>query len=50
MEFTEKELKGFCDDKLVLFSNGAHLGFLYRDEFINELKSEIKLTNIASNR
>ena len=45
-----KELKGFCDDKLVLFDSGAHLGFLYRDEFINELKNEIKLTNIASNR
>lgn len=43
-----KELKGFCDDKLVLFNNGAHLGFLYRDEFINELKREIKLTNITS--
>lgn len=45
-----KELKGFCDDKLVLFNNGAHLGFLYRDEFINELKKEIKLTNISLNR
>ncbi|MBQ4646936.1 MAG: VacJ family lipoprotein [Candidatus Gastranaerophilales bacterium] len=45
-----KELKGFCDDKLILFNNGAHLGFLYRDEFLNELKKEIKLTNISSNR
>lgn len=45
-----KELKGFCDDKLVLFNNGAHLGFLYRDEFINELKKEIRLTNISLNR
>ena len=45
-----KELKGFCDDKLVLFNNGAHLGFLYRDEFINKLKEEIKLTNISFNR
>lgn len=45
-----KELKGFCDDKLVLFNNGAHLGFLYRDEFINKLKEEIKLTNVSLNR
>lgn len=42
-----KELKGFCDDKLILFNNGAHLGFLYRDEFISKLKDEIKLTNIS---
>ena len=38
-----KELKSLSDDKLVLFSNGAHLGFLYRDEFIEALKKEIKL-------
>ena len=44
------ELKGFCDDKLFLFSNGSHLGFLYRDEFIAELKKEIKLANITANR
>ncbi len=37
------ELKRTCDDKLVLLSNGAHLGFLYREEFINDLKKEIKL-------
>ena len=36
-------LRNYCDNKLTLFSNGAHLGFLYRDEFINELKKEIKL-------
>ena len=36
-------LKNYCDNKLTLFSNGAHLGFLYRDEFINELKKEIKI-------
>jgi len=45
-----KELKGFCDDKLVLFNNGAHLGFLYRDEFIKKLKQEIKLANVTTNR
>ena len=38
-----KQLKEFCDDKLTLFNHGAHLGFLYRDEFLNELKKEIKL-------
>ncbi len=38
-----KELKSYCDDKLTLFNNGAHLGFLYRDEFVNELKKEIKI-------
>ncbi len=40
-----KELKSYCDDKLVLFNNGAHLGFLYRDEFINILTQEINLEN-----
>ena len=38
-----KELKGYCDNKLTLFNNGAHLGFLYRDEFLNDLIQEIKL-------
>lgn len=37
-----RELKSLCDDKLVLFNNGAHLGFLYRDEFVEELKREIR--------
>lgn len=45
-----RDLKGFCDNKLVLFNHGAHLGFLYRDEFIQELKNEIKLANVSSNR
>ncbi len=45
-----KELKGFCDDKLVLFNNGSHLGFVYRDEFLNAFKNEISLANIALNR
>ena len=38
-----RELKTSCDDKLVLLSNGAHLGFLYRKEFIDDLKKEIKI-------
>lgn len=37
-----KDLKRCCDDKITIFNNGAHLGFMYRDEFINELKKEIK--------
>lgn len=47
-----KELRGYCDDKLVLFNNGAHLGFLYRDEFINALTQEINLDNkkLAQNK
>lgn len=38
-----KELKSFADKKLILFDHGAHLGFLYRDEFLKALKKEIKL-------
>ena len=36
-----KTLKEKCENKLKIFSNGAHLGFLYRDEFKNELSNEI---------
>jgi len=36
-----KDLKNCCENKLTLFNNGSHLGFLYRDEFLNELKKEI---------
>lgn len=35
-----KSLKNFAGDKLVLLNNGSHLGFLYREEFINELKKD----------
>ena len=38
-----RHLKNTCEDKLTLLSNGAHLGFLYRDEFIDDLRKEIKL-------
>ena len=38
-----QELKSYCEDKLTVLSNGAHLGFLYRDEFIKSLKEEIKI-------
>lgn len=39
-------LKKYSGDKLVLFSNGGHLGFLYRDEFKNELINDIKSNKI----
>jgi len=39
-----RELKSYCDEKLVLFDHGSHLGFLYRDEFLNALKEEIKIS------
>ena len=35
------KIKDYAGDKLVLLSNGSHLGFLYRKEFIAELKHEI---------
>lgn len=38
-----KDLKAYAKDKLTLFDHGAHLGFLYRDEFIESLKKEISL-------
>lgn len=37
-------LKIIARDNLVLINNGSHLGFLYRDEFINELKNALKNT------
>lgn len=36
-----KRLKQYSDKKLVLLDNGAHLGFLYRHEFIEDLKKSI---------
>ena len=38
-----KKLKEYANDKLVLLDNGAHLGFLYRNEFIEDLKNTISL-------
>ena len=35
------KLKEYCGDKVTIMSNGSHLGFLYRQEFINSLKDEI---------
>ncbi|MGN0031395.1 MAG: MlaA family lipoprotein [Candidatus Gastranaerophilaceae bacterium] len=36
-----KQLKQYADDKMILLDNGAHLGFLYREEFIEDLKQTI---------
>lgn len=36
-----QKLREYTGKKTVLVSHGGHLGFLYRDEFISDLKSEI---------
>lgn len=36
-------LKKQTNDKSVFFSNGSHLGFLYRKEFLDEFKKDTKL-------
>ena len=38
-----KQLKLYTGNKSVYLDNGAHLGFLYREEFIDELKKDIAL-------
>lgn len=40
-----KKLKLCTGKKTVLMSNGAHLGFLYTKEFLDNLKDEIKLSH-----
>lgn len=40
-----KELKQCSDKKLVLLDHGSHLGYLYRKEFIDELKKDISLNS-----
>lgn len=37
-----KQLKMFASDRMILIDNGSHLGFLYREEFINDLKKTIR--------
>ncbi len=36
-----KRLKEYSGNKVVLLDNGSHLGFLYRKEFLNDLKDTI---------
>lgn len=45
-----KTLKIYTKDKSVYYDNGAHLGFLYRQEFIESLKNDIKLTKIKTSK
>lgn len=40
-----KHLKKLTGKNTVLVSNGAHLGFLYRQEFLDDLKKKITLNN-----
>ena len=44
-----KQLKIHTGEKTLLLSNGAHLGFLYTPEFLNDLKQEISLTTKTAN-
>lgn len=41
-------LKKQCNDKSVFFNNGAHLGFLYRKEFLDAFKKDIMIKNTIS--
>jgi ABC-type transporter lipoprotein component MlaA len=42
-------LKEQTKDKSVFFSNGSHLGFLYRKEFLAKLEKDIELEEVNSN-
>lgn len=37
-----KQLKSYSPQNVVCLNNGSHLGFLYRKEFLEELKKDIK--------
>lgn len=47
-----KQLKQCSDKKLVLIDHGSHLGYMYRKEFIDELKKDISLHSdkLAANK
>lgn len=51
--FTNKEqiawLKKTSGNKTILFSNGSHLGFLYRKEFMENFLDDIKITKSEIN-
>ena len=40
-----KKLKVCSGKKTLLLSNGAHLGFMYTPEFLDDLKKEITILN-----
>lgn len=42
-----KQLKKYSGNKAVFISNGSHLGFLYRQEFIDALKKDIAIKEIT---
>ena len=42
-----KDLKQITQDNMVLIDHGAHLGFMYRQEFLDELHKDITLHKIA---
>ena len=44
-----KQLKQLSKDKLVLLDDGAHLGFLYRQEFIEDLQRTISEISMKDN-
>ena len=44
-----KKLKLYTGKKTVILNNGAHLGFLYTNEFINELKKDITIPQKIAN-
>lgn len=44
-----KKLKLYTGKKTVILNNGAHLGFLYTNEFINELKKDITIPHKIAN-
>ncbi len=39
------QLKSYAGNRVVFLNNGAHLGFLYRPEFIDSLKKDITMKN-----
>ena len=45
-----KQLKQYTGDKTVLLSNGSHLGFLYRQEFMDSLKNDIKQSQTVASK
>lgn len=45
-----RKLKEYTGKNTVLISNGGHLGYLYRQEFIDELKKDIELRDKISNK
>ena len=42
-----RQLKNYAKKNMKLIDKGAHLGFLYREEFIDDLKKEINLKQKA---